>query len=154
MQAKAEGKKWLRSKREEAYANILRFLLKTLNRRSDLTADGMAYLGRDGVKEWFDDIVEAQLWANYLTIYCSESQKDNIAKVASDLNAVVSKFLVSDAEMPIGRSGDPMEATVESPSDSVWLPPPGLAELPAVVSSSYETVLLCAREDIGLAHKR
>lgn len=154
LQATAERKKWLRIKREEAYSNTLRFLLKTLNRRSDLAADGIAYLGRDVIKEWFDDIVEAQIWANYLTIYCSESQKGNIAEVAGNLNEAVSKFLtLPGTETPIERADVPGEATRDASSDHVWRSPAGLAELPAVVSSSYRTVLSCAREDIGADHQ-
>jgi gas vesicle protein len=153
LQAKTERKKWLRTKREQAYSNTLRFLLKTLNRRSGLASDGMAYLGREAIKEWLDDVVEAQIWANYLTIYCSESQKANIAEVASNLNETVSKFLTAaDTEIPIGRSDTSSEATLDSP-DVVSRPSDGLAELPAVVSSSHRTVLSCAREDIGLDYQ-
>jgi hypothetical protein len=139
LQTKAERKKWLRTKREEAYSNTLRFLLKTLNRRSGLSSDGMAYLGKDAIKEWFDDIVEAQIWANYLTIYCSEGQKGSIAEVASKLNETVSKFLAG-AETPVGHPDHSSEATLDPPSNVVWRSPAGLAELPEVVSFSYRTV--------------
>jgi len=160
LQAKAEQNKWLRTKREEAYSNTLRFLLKTLNRRSDLAADGMAYLGSDAIKEWFDDLVEAQIWANYLTIYCSDRQKAPITEVASALNKQVTEFLaLTGSEIPIGRpdtprrSDIPSEAALDCPSDSVWRVPAGLAELPAIVASCHRTVLSCARVDIGLDYQ-
>ena len=154
LQAKAERTKWLRTKREEAYSNTLRFLLKTLNRRSNLTAEGIAYVGKDVIKEWFDDIVEAQIWANYLTIYCSESQKAAIAEVASNLNEAVEKFVgLPDTEIPIGRSEDLSEAALDPPSDRIGRPLAGLTELPGVVATSYRTVLSCAREDIGLNYQ-
>jgi hypothetical protein len=62
LQSRREHRKWVLTKKEEAYSNALRHLLKSLNTRSYLTADGIAILGINEMPNWFSDLSEAQSW--------------------------------------------------------------------------------------------
>jgi hypothetical protein len=42
--------------------------------RSAFTATGVAYIKEEHVREWFDDLVEAQFWLQGLSSRCGESQ--------------------------------------------------------------------------------
>jgi hypothetical protein len=97
LQSSQDNKKWVRDKREEAYSNTIRFLLRVLNKRSMITATGLTVLGQENIKEWFDDISEAQSWMTSLTIYCSESEKNTIGKLSSEINNAVSALVGTDS---------------------------------------------------------
>ena len=92
MQARTTQERALQSKKEEAYASTLRYLLRVQNRRSGIHAEGGPYLSQEGVKELFDDLVEAQFWASTLTIYCAEDQRGPIKKVSHALNETAADF--------------------------------------------------------------
>ena len=128
MQAKVERENWIRSKREETYANTLRSLLRVGNRRSAVSK-GTAYVSQDFIKEWFDDLVEAQFWASSLTIYCSKSQKAKVTKVLRELNDVA-----TDYEHSLGGAETA-----------------GRLEL-SLVLEWYATIMDCASEDIGMQY--
>ncbi|MCB1824404.1 MAG: hypothetical protein H6974_15560 [Gammaproteobacteria bacterium] len=86
LQSKRENKKWLLSRKEDAYSNSLRYLLKALNKRSKLTADGIAVLAKEDMPEWFSDLSEAQAWITSLTIYCSEDVRETIDIIRNKKN--------------------------------------------------------------------
>ena len=58
----------------------------------------MRVLGKDIIKEWFDDISEVQAWLASLTIYCSEEQRNAIRKISGEINEVVSNFEGTDSK--------------------------------------------------------
>ena len=129
MQARTERAKWLRSKKEETYANALRYLLRMRNRRSAIEPGGKAYISEEHRGEWLSDIVDAQFWTSILTIYCSEDQKSAIAEVSQDLNSVVEDIAWGKASSMQGI-------------EYVKYTPKRMARW-------HEKVLTCAREDVG-----
>jgi gas vesicle protein len=125
MQARATQERAFQSKKEEAYSSTLRYLLRVQNRRSGAAPEqGFTYITKEWIKELFDDMVEAQSWASSLTIYCSESQRETVKRVSHDLNEVVAHY---------ASGALPQEANE------------GMSEF----RNFYETILACAREDIG-----
>src|SRR5437588_6497837 len=73
LQAKQERRNWLRDRKQEAYANSIKYIVRVLNKRSIITAEGSTVLGKDAQKEWFDDMSEVLTWMTNLSIYCSSS---------------------------------------------------------------------------------
>jgi len=90
LQAKQEHRKWLRNKRQEAYANSVRYILRVLNKRSELSIEGGAFLGKDAQKEWFDDMSEALTWITTLAMYCPNTQQKQILDVLREIQDTVS----------------------------------------------------------------
>lgn len=129
LQSSQDNKKWLRDKREEAYLSAIRFLLRVVNKRSVITATGLTVLAQEDVKEWFDDISEAQSWLTSLTIYCSESEKNTIVKLSSEINDSVSAL--------VGAQGDKIRKTDVS------------GNILDTISKAYIQLLISARRDIG-----
>jgi gas vesicle protein len=84
MQARATQERALQSKREEAYSSTLRYLLRVQNRRSGIAAEsGHTYIVKESIKDFFDDMVEAQFWASTLTVYCAEKPERSNRKSLS-----------------------------------------------------------------------
>lgn len=104
-------------------------------------------LTKEGVKELFDDMVEAQFWVSALTIYCSEDQRQRVNDVSRDINRTVEEFVSGEsmgraAIAAILERGDKKERshTTSRSAHGVW---------GAAFSDWYETILACARDDIG-----
>jgi gas vesicle protein len=129
-QAKQEHRKWMRDKRVEAYSNTIRYLVRALNKRSILTFEGgtlTSVIGKDVIKEWFDDLSEVLVWLSAVSMYCSRSQQSEIARVTKTVNESVCSFVNSNSLEKF--------------------------DLPHVISSALETVERCARQDVGRAVK-
>lgn len=92
LQSKIYREKWVRDKRVEAYSNTIRYLVRVLNKRSMITSEGQTVLGKDAMREWFDEISEVRAWLTFLTIYCSERERNNVVKGAAKLNTAAASF--------------------------------------------------------------
>src|SRR5215217_8234197 len=104
LQARATARNRLRDKKEEAYSNTLRYLLRVQNKRSEMSVKGgqlTTILGEDDVKVWFDDVIEAQFWVTSLSVYCSPSYRNKILDNSSQMNQAVKEFLSEGGSMPI-----------------------------------------------------
>jgi hypothetical protein len=121
MQAGAAQKRALETKKEEAYSNTLRYMLRGQNRRGELTAEGTFII--TDVATLIDDMVEAQFWASALTIYCSEEQRETVNTVSRDLNKTIQELVSGGVKL-------------------------GKADPISKFSSWYEEILACAREDM------
>jgi hypothetical protein len=147
MQARATQERTLQSKREEAYSSTLRYLLRVQNRRSGISA-GHIYIAQESFKEFVDDMVEAQFWASTLTIYCSEEQRETVKKVSRDLNETVADFVSGELAH---RSIEGITARMKA-RHSGKEPEEPQAGLFSMFSNWYETILACAREDVGKSY--
>jgi hypothetical protein len=82
-QAKAEARRWRRDQLEAAYAQAIRYLLRAANRRSEFVGgSGGAVLRLEHQREWFGDLVEAQVWMRTVTRYCGSAQTATIQRAA------------------------------------------------------------------------
>jgi hypothetical protein len=141
LQSRRESNEWVLEKREAAYSNSLRYLLKVLNRRSKVTSTGEAVLGLDAVADWLGDLSEAQIWVSSLTIYCSKNLRERIQQISASLNAQIAIFagsrVATQAEhggiVKAGRS-----APEEMPNDLI-----------ETVAHAYQVILEGARNDLG-----
>ncbi len=58
-------------------------------------------MGQDVIKEWFDDLNEANVWLTSLTIYCSKEQKSAVSEAAASISDAISRFMYyGSSEMP------------------------------------------------------
>ncbi len=122
LQAKQERLKWLRDRHVESYSNSIRYLTRTLNKRSSLDAEGRSVIGKEIVKEWFDDLSEALVWLSSLSIYCSESQQKEVIKAFRKVDQAVTDSLDSGLQQ---------------------------SNLQSVISSVLDSIVEGARQDIG-----
>jgi hypothetical protein len=125
LQAKQEHARWIRDKRVEAYSNTIMYLIRALNKRSSLSIDGgtlTSVIGKDVIKEWFDDLSEILVWLSAVSIYCSKNQQPKIAHATQIVNKAVCDFVNS--------------GSVKS-------------DLQNVISSALNIVEECARQDVG-----
>lgn len=81
-------------------------------------------MGQDVIKEWFDDLSESLVWLSSLSIYCSENQQKEIINAFRVVENAVSDLVTSNSR----------------PSN-----------LQNVISSVLDSVIECARRDIGRA---
>jgi hypothetical protein len=95
---------WLRDKRNEAYAGTLRYLGRVLRKRSKISAEAGAILGADAVKEWFDDLNEAQTWMSSVSIYCSEAYRKTVSEAAQSLDEAINSLLNAGARAAGGKT--------------------------------------------------
>ncbi len=73
IQEKRERRQWLRAKKEEAYSQSCRSLLRLRNTRSRITATGSTLLDVKDIKGWFDDYVESLFWISQISLYSAGS---------------------------------------------------------------------------------
>jgi hypothetical protein len=88
-QARKEERCYQRDQRTAAYQGALRYLNRAANRRSELIfgpTGSRALLRGEDVRDWFDDLVEAQYWVRVLLSRCGASQTPRIRQVLDDLN--------------------------------------------------------------------
>lgn len=141
MQSQRDHNKWQLSKKEEAYSNTLRYLLKVLNRRSQITADGIVFISKEHLPQWFQDISEAQAWMTSLTIVCSSDVRGTINSVSEKLNVAMSQFL--GMEMKVGEAKEVVQDVAVAGKG------PDFGNLSEAVAFAYSEVLKCARKDLG-----
>lgn len=136
LQSKNDRRKWLLSKKEEAYSSSIRFLLKSLNRRSKITATGISVLAQNEMPDWFIDLSEAQAWVSSLTIYASSETRESINKVAYRFNSTMSDLLGYQLALTVEERQKGI-TTIEEKSLSDFL------------TFAYKEVLRCAQIDLG-----
>lgn len=102
LQARQEHRTWLRDRKQEAYANSERYIVRVLNKRSKITAQGLTVLGEDVVKEWFDDMSEAEIWLTALSIYCSRAQRQRIVEALDIVRKAISDIMSGNVSKPRG----------------------------------------------------
>lgn len=93
LQTRQEHHVWLRDRKQEAYANSIKYIVRVLNKRSIITAEGLTILGQDAQKEWFDDMSEVLTWMTSLSIYCSSSQKEKITEALDTIREMMSNIM-------------------------------------------------------------
>ncbi|MEU6602391.1 hypothetical protein [Streptomyces flaveolus] len=104
LQARHERARWVRDRRQAAYDGALRYLLRALNRRSEIAVSGgriVSVIAEEHVRETFDDLVEAQFWFRALTAACGDRQLERMQRAANDLDARVASLSgVGPSQMP------------------------------------------------------
>ena len=141
LQSRREHRKWILSRKEDAYSNSLRYLLKALNRRSKITVEGVAVLSKEDMPEWFTDLSEAQAWITSLTIYCSNDVRETIKLIASKFNGTMSMLMGSDVLIAA-------EHSKEVERDPLVINR-GLGNLAETVAFAYLEILKCAQKELG-----
>lgn len=123
---RSEARRWRRDQLATAYEQALRYLLRAANRRSLFQGGrGGAVLNQEHQREWFDDLVEAQVWLRTVARYCDANQVDRIRRTAERLDKYVSRLV----------SGERFDRK----DFSIW----------KVLQSCITTVTECARIDEG-----
>lgn len=133
---------WLRTQKQEAYHNAIRYLLRALNRRSGMTSDGQFYLSSDDVTIWISDLIEAQTALSTLTIYSGVSDPEPIHSAAAKLdNSIQSMVWFAerlDDNQINWQSSNLAEETTETLMESV--------------KNAYAVVLQDAKLDLNSQH--
>ena len=127
LQTKQERLKWLRDRRVKSYSNTIRYLTRALNKRSSISIESstpVTIMGQDVIKEWFDDLSESLVWLSSLSIYCSKNQQKEIINAFRVVEQAVSDLVASNSH----------------PSN-----------IQNAISSGLDSVMECARRDIGSA---
>jgi hypothetical protein len=118
----------LHRRKEAAYSNAIRSLLRARNRRSALSAGGGSYIAKEDVGTFFDDLVEAQYWLSVLTTVCGAKQRLAIERASASLNSTVEQIVQSP----------PQELSMQEPRRK-------RGDLSAI----YDQVLAAARDELG-----
>ncbi|PSB17538.1 hypothetical protein C7B65_18270 [Phormidesmis priestleyi ULC007] len=79
-------------------------------------------MGKDVIKEWFDDLSEILVWLSAVSIYCSKNQQSKIAHTTQVVNKAVCDFVNSGS---------------------------ATSDLQNVISTALGIVEECARQDVG-----
>lgn len=129
-QVRTEAIRWNRDQKTAAYDNTIRHLLRAANRRSALTGE-FAYIDKAGVRQLFEDLVEAQFWIHTLVTRCDVSQTERITQALQLLDSTVERAGSSEPN-PSGK---------------------GKLNLMATLQQVLTTVTECAREDRRAPHR-
>ncbi len=100
LQAVQEHRKWLRDKRQEAYANSVKYLLRVISKRSEISMQSgqlITVLGKDVTKEWFDEMSEALTWMTILALYCPSKQRRPILEAVAKVKMTIADILTGKA---------------------------------------------------------
>jgi hypothetical protein len=127
--ARREREKWLRDRKESAYGNTIRYLLRASNRRSEFKVEGgklVSLLAKEHVRDLFDDLVEAQYWLAVLTTACGKEQVATLERTSRDFSDLVTAMTSGGLGGPGGRKGNLLD-----------------------LQDYYTVVLDCARQDLA-----
>ena len=102
--AKLEHRQWIRHKREEAYTQSVRSLLKVKNSRSAVTVEGKAVLDKSDTKEWFGHCIDVLHWIRQISVYSRKHYEmhgldDRLEKFETTMDKLFSgdaRFLTDD----------------------------------------------------------
>ena len=83
----------VRQRKEAAYSNAIRSVLRARNRRSAMSAEGMSFIANEDVGTFFDDLVDAQHWLAVLTTACGTRQRTRIEHASSTFNEAVDRLI-------------------------------------------------------------
>lgn len=67
--SRTEAKRWKLSKKDEAYSESIRALLKVMNYRSAITNEGRLILDSERFGDWLNYCIDAIYWTKRITIY-------------------------------------------------------------------------------------
>ena len=92
-QDRSERNRAARARREQAYSNALRHLLRATNRRGkiDISSGRVVPILTD-VESMFDDLVEAQYWVAVVTTVCSAGQQGKLDAARKQMDDFVRGF--------------------------------------------------------------
>ena len=96
-QTRNEERRWRRDQLANAYEQALRHLLRAANRRSEFTDSGIAVLKKEHQREWFDDLIEAEIWLRTITQYCDPADINKFQQAAGLLDSSVERMLASES---------------------------------------------------------
>lgn len=89
-----EENRWRRDQLAAAYEQTLRHLLRAANLRSEFTGGrGGAVLRRSHQRDWFNDLVEAQVWLRTVVRYCDSDTAGKLRGAADSLDGYVSRLV-------------------------------------------------------------
>jgi hypothetical protein len=91
-QRRLEETRWRRDRKVSAYEGALRHLIRAMNRRSTLIfgrTGSRALMSAEHVRDWYDDIVEAQYWLQVLNSCCGTDYMDRVRDAADALDEAV-----------------------------------------------------------------
>jgi hypothetical protein len=89
-----EESRWRRDQLAAAYEQTLRHLLRAANLRSEFTGGrGGAVLRRSHQRDWFNDLVEAQVWIRTAVRYCDGDTARKLRGAADSLDGYVSRLV-------------------------------------------------------------
>ena len=131
LQARQEHVRWQRDRRQAAYEAAVRYILRAANRRSHIAVHGgrvTPMMSEDFVREWFDDLVEAQSSLRSLTVICGERQATRLEQAADRLDEVVTAMNLG---VELVKGSGPKEGVIQK-----------LREVASVVAR-------CGREDLA-----
>jgi hypothetical protein len=135
-QARRERKKEHEQRKVEAYSNSMRSLLRVAHRRSIITGEVGAIIGKDMLASWFDDIVDAEYWLTILSAACGSRYRESIQKTANKLLENVNLFTRSGDVNLFTRWDEGMKISAKhSPQEEFLI--------------AYRVVAEAARDDIG-----
>jgi hypothetical protein len=120
-----EAVSWERERKQAAYSNAIRALLRVRNRRSRMAAWGEPLIAKEELGTFFDDLVDAQHWLSMLLSACGERQRTTLGDASASLNSLVDEMLTAP---PAG----PRLHVVSEQLHEIWT-----------------TVVTAARDDIG-----
>ncbi|MGF6888615.1 hypothetical protein ABIA39_007863 [Nocardia sp. GAS34] len=105
-QIRNEAIRWCRDQKSTAYDNTIRHLVRAISRRSGVTVNGgglMLTLDDDGVRQFFDDLGEAQFWIHALATRCEVDQMNRITQAAETLGRIIREMGDPAAALGLGK---------------------------------------------------
>ena len=142
--AKRERDGRLLAKKEECYINTLRYLLKVLNRRSEITEKGTTILKKEDASYLLSDLSEVQIWLATLRIYCSPKLENKITVASNAFNSSMAAFL--------GYGGQNMvevkEKVLKLESKGKYFDSDIFNKLIESVSFAYVQIIKCAKIEL------
>jgi hypothetical protein len=119
LQKRNEHRKWLRDKKQEAYSNAMRYLLRTKYKRSKVLAGGTTVLSREDTKEWFDDIIMLMDSLVSLSVITPREYAKGISKQATEVKRQIEDIFYSEGRGKVSipsfiKSLDDLEQAIKA----------------------------------------
>lgn len=148
LQIQREYKERTRSNKQEAYSQSIRSLLRLINKRSKLTANGTAILGREDVKEWFDDYIETEHWVTQISLYSPKAYKAHqIDDKAKELRSVFYGLIAGTNQVVDLQIKELTDIRHDVGSKNQ----PSKINIPTLANELLQRVIEAAHDDIGAA---
>lgn len=117
-QARIEAVRWRRDQLANASQQALRYLLRATNRRSKITLKGgtaLTVLSTEHQRDWFDDLVEAQVWLRTAATFSVPERAAALEAAAVHLDHDISSLVTG------GGAGGEVAAVLKSVQHCVHL---------------------------------
>jgi hypothetical protein len=93
-QVRNEARRWQRDQLAKAHEQALRYLHRAANRRSEFEGGrGGAVLNPEHQRDWFDDLVEAQVWLRTVARYSNATETGHVRRTAEHLDSHISRLV-------------------------------------------------------------